>query len=87
MIPHFLDSLPDRWPDTPCREAPHLFVDNHKTPTLERTTEAKKLCATCPVRAGCADHAIDNDLRDGIYGGLTIAERDALVRERIAAGE
>ncbi|CAL9535109.1 WhiB family transcriptional regulator [Streptomyces sp. enrichment culture] len=87
MIPHFLDGLPDRWPDTPCRNAPHLFVDNRSTPAAERTKEAKALCAGCPVRTACADHAIRNGIRDGIYGGLTIAERDAVVRERAAADE
>ncbi|WP_373300779.1 WhiB family transcriptional regulator [Streptomyces chromofuscus] len=29
-----------------------------------------------PAREACADYAIDNGLPDGIYGGLTVDERD-----------
>lgn len=42
---------------------------------------AKAVCARCPVRAGCLEFALAwGDTEDGIYGGLTGAERDALFR-------
>lgn len=37
--------------------------------------EAKKICASCLVKTQCADYATDNDLDDGIWGGMTKAER------------
>lgn len=37
--------------------------------------EAKELCALCPVRADCLNYAVENGLKDGIWGGLTEAER------------
>lgn len=37
--------------------------------------EAKTLCGTCPVRQDCFTHALDNDIRWGLWGGLTEAER------------
>jgi WhiB family transcriptional regulator, redox-sensing transcriptional regulator len=43
---------------------------------------AKELCAGCPVRSECLAFAIDNDIRYGIWGGLSITERRRLVRQR-----
>ncbi|MGJ5751555.1 transcription factor WhiB [Streptomyces puniciscabiei] len=37
--------------------------------------EAKELCAACPVRRECLNYALENELKDGIWGGLTEAER------------
>jgi len=39
------------------------------------TREAKRICATCPVRSECLDHALANDERFGIWGGLSERER------------
>lgn len=39
--------------------------------------EAKAVCAGCPVRSNCLRMAVDEDLRAGIFGGLTFAERKA----------
>lgn len=36
---------------------------------------AKSLCATCPVRTPCLDHAIGHGETDGVWGGLDPAER------------
>jgi WhiB family redox-sensing transcriptional regulator len=81
-----LDGVTGAWPDTPCKESPELFVDSSRTtPLKEKRDQAKELCALCSVREACADYAIDNGLRDGIYGGLTVDERDA--RERSAAAD
>ncbi|MFD9967694.1 WhiB family transcriptional regulator [Streptomyces sp. NPDC059011] len=37
--------------------------------------EAKTLCAQCPVRRECFTYALENGLKEGIWGGLTSAER------------
>lgn len=42
---------------------------------LIRERTAKTVCAGCPVREQCLRHAITNDERYGIWGGLTDGER------------
>jgi WhiB family transcriptional regulator, redox-sensing transcriptional regulator len=42
------------------------------------TRDAKKICASCEVRAKCLDYALHNDERFGIWGGLSERERRKL---------
>lgn len=41
----------------------------------EAIAEAKEFCGWCPVRRDCLNYALENDLKEGIWGGLTEAER------------
>ncbi|GHG95488.1 WhiB family transcriptional regulator [Streptomyces rubradiris] len=41
----------------------------------EAIADAKELCGPCPVRRDCLNYALENDLKEGIWGGLTEAER------------
>ncbi|MFE9308165.1 WhiB family transcriptional regulator [Streptomyces sp. NPDC006706] len=41
----------------------------------EAIAEAKELCGLCPVRRDCLSFALENVLKEGIWGGLTEAER------------
>ncbi|MEU9245732.1 WhiB family transcriptional regulator [Streptomyces sp. NPDC048385] len=41
----------------------------------EAIAEAKALCAQCPVKRDCLNYALENVLKEGIWGGLTEAER------------
>ena len=41
---------------------------------------AKRVCLSCPVRVDCLDHAMANDERWGIWGGLD--ERERRLRRR-----
>jgi WhiB family redox-sensing transcriptional regulator len=45
-----------------------------------RKTEAaaKKVCSTCPVVLPCLRDALSRGEQDGVWGGLTTAERAAL---------
>lgn len=43
---------------------------------------AKQVCNTCCVRVRCLDYAVDNREFEGVWGGLTGAERRALHRRR-----
>ncbi|NII50194.1 WhiB family redox-sensing transcriptional regulator [Frigoribacterium endophyticum] len=42
------------------------------------TRDAKKICASCDVRAQCLEYALRNDERFGIWGGLSERERRKL---------
>ncbi|MFB8016998.1 WhiB family transcriptional regulator [Streptomyces rubiginosohelvolus] len=44
----------------------------------EDIAEAKELCGWCPVRRDCLDFALENGLKEGVWGGLTKAERAPL---------
>ncbi|WP_276319876.1 WhiB family transcriptional regulator [Egibacter rhizosphaerae] len=44
------------------------------------TREAKRICGECPVRNECLEHALENDERFGIWGGLSERERRKLKR-------
>ncbi|MFV0319390.1 MAG: WhiB family transcriptional regulator [Microbacterium sp.] len=45
------------------------------------TRDAKRICATCEVRAQCLEYALQNDERFGIWGGLSERERRRLKRQ------
>ena len=40
--------------------------------------QARAICAECPVRLQCLDHALVNDEYHGIWGGTTWRERKAM---------
>lgn len=45
--------------------------------------EAKRVCASCPVRLDCLDYALANDERFGVWGGLGERERRKLNRRAV----
>ena len=47
---------------------------------LARERAAKAICFSCPVRSDCLAHALLNDERHGIWGGMTDVERRQLPR-------
>lgn len=44
-----------------------------------REAEAKVFCADCPVRAQCAEHALNLPEAHGVWGGMGEAERLAML--------
>ena len=46
-----------------------------KSLRVSRENHAKALCASCPVRSDCLEHARTHDERYGIWGGMTGRER------------
>jgi WhiB family transcriptional regulator, redox-sensing transcriptional regulator len=46
------------------------------------TDAAKAICAHCPVREACLEHALTAREREGIWGGLTERERRRILRRR-----
>lgn len=45
-------------------------------------TYARKVCATCPHQAECADWAIEKNERFGMWGGLTPRDRITIRKQR-----
>ncbi|MFB8353053.1 WhiB family transcriptional regulator [Streptomyces niveus] len=54
-------------------EADELFFPRPRD--LCAIAEARALCARCPVRLDCLNHALENGIKEGTWGGLTQAER------------
>ena len=48
----------------------------------ETAEEAKAICALCPVRLSCLEHALTMRERDGVWGGTTEKERRRIIRQR-----
>ena len=46
-----------------------------KAARVSRESRAKAVCASCPVKTDCLEHATKSDERYGIWGGLTGRER------------
>jgi WhiB family redox-sensing transcriptional regulator len=44
--------------------------------------EAKGICAECPVRVACLEHALASREKDGVWGGTTEKERRRIIRQR-----
>lgn len=69
-----------------CRgEDPSLFFhpEGERGPArLARELAAKAVCASCPVMAQCAAHALKVREPYGVWGGLTEDERESLLRRR-----
>ncbi|GAA3957107.1 hypothetical protein GCM10022384_07730 [Streptomyces marokkonensis] len=79
-----LDRAPD-WRDAAaCRtEDPDLFFPQGTIgPYLPQVEQAKAVCRRCPVFAQCAQWAWENKPSDGIFAGLTEAERRYLRRRK-----
>ncbi len=54
-------------------DADELFF--HAPRAHEAAAEAKSICGRCPVKKDCFNYALDNDIRHGMWGGLTEIER------------
>ncbi len=48
--------------------------------SLEQVTAAKAVCAACPVRQECLAFAFRTGQAHGIWGGLTVEERQQALR-------
>lgn len=64
-----------------------FFGPDGERPTVRRERERRALavCARCPVRARCLEHALALPESYGVWGGVTEAERaERRRRERVA---
>ncbi|MGH8898558.1 MAG: WhiB family transcriptional regulator [Egibacteraceae bacterium] len=51
-------------------------------PAVERSEQAKAICAGCEVSPQCLEWALATNQQDGVWGGATEDERRALRRNR-----
>lgn len=49
------------------------------------TKDPKLVCSGCPVKVQCLDWALANDVRHGVWGGLSDRERTRLRRQAVDA--
>jgi WhiB family redox-sensing transcriptional regulator len=56
------------------------FGGERKRDRIAREHRAKVICASCPVRRQCLEHAVASGERYGVWGGLTFDERVTLRR-------
>ncbi|MEX2549458.1 MAG: WhiB family transcriptional regulator [Nitriliruptoraceae bacterium] len=65
--------------DAACRDAdPELFFSANE----DDRAVALDMCAGCPVRTECLDHALETREAYGIWGGTDEQERKRLLRRR-----
>lgn len=43
---------------------------------------ARRICATCPVKAPCLEYALRNHIAHGVWGGASERERRRIARRR-----
>lgn len=88
-----IGELPAWMARSACRDVdPELFFGpdfgwgrEHSEPPqvrAKREAAAKALCLACPVREACLEYAMTAPEHDGVWGGVTAAERE---RMRLAA--
>jgi WhiB family redox-sensing transcriptional regulator len=69
----------DWFDDAACRDADTTVF----FPTSDADADvAKAICAACPVRDECLEHALGTRQPEGVWGGLTPIERHRLIRRR-----
>jgi WhiB family redox-sensing transcriptional regulator len=73
---------PSWWDFAACANShPDLFFPERG----QATVTAKRICASCPVREECLEHALTNGEYWGVWGGKSELERKRLRRTRRAA--
>jgi len=74
-VPHPYDDNPDWQRHGACYgKGPDMWFPPRGT-SRHRILDAKRICAGCPIRQKCLDYALWHGERQGIWGGLTEAER------------
>jgi WhiB family redox-sensing transcriptional regulator len=66
-----------------CRgEDLNLFFLEPGAYTKAKREQVQRICNGCSVRGECLSWAIDNDVRHGVFGGMTPRQRTYIVWEK-----
>lgn len=82
---HYTGAVPDTEPAgqwvkrAACAADPDAMFPSSNGDDIEN---AKAVCRTCPVVQNCGQWALDNRIHDGVWGGMSEAERRNLLRQR-----
>jgi WhiB family redox-sensing transcriptional regulator len=49
--------------------------------------KARKICNACPVADQCLEHALDNRIEHGVWGGASERQRRRILKQRRQAAE
>lgn len=64
-----------------------FFPDGETSPAaIAQINEAKRICRRCPVMPDCQDWALENGESDGVWGGLSEADRRSIHRQAARTG-
>jgi WhiB family redox-sensing transcriptional regulator len=82
-------AVDDTWRlDAACRgTGPHLFHPDEDEDGHAVVTAAKRVCAGCPVADPCLEYALDNRIVHGVWGGLSVRQRRAMLAARNRAAK
>ncbi len=61
-------------------ELPGMTHDQRSSFNKQRTREAQRICASCPLQQTCLDEHLTEGA--GVWGGKTLTERQAIAAER-----
>ena len=79
-----MDNRASWWSRAACATAdPDLFFPiSHSGPAVRQVMRAKAICARCDIRRECLRYALSAGSIQGVWGGMTEAERRRLQRQR-----
>lgn len=72
--PECTEATPDYW-----------FADPHDDEEQHGRSEqaiATGICKRCPIMYECLNHALVNNIQEGIWGGYLPIQREAMLRKR-----
>jgi WhiB family redox-sensing transcriptional regulator len=64
-----------------------FFPVGQSADAIIQTSQAKAVCARCPVQTECLTFALDTGQNDGVWGGLAEDERRLLKRRMARKGK
>ena len=67
------------WEGARCDD-PNISPEVFFSPLTQK--EAVEYCLECPLMMKCAEFAMTNNVQDGVWGGLTEADRRELFKNR-----
>lgn len=65
-----------------CKDSdPEIFFPSIGSELVKKLDQAQQICSVCPVQPECLEYAIENNLDEGIWGGLSGNQR-IIIRRR-----